>query len=152
VDEYARLREQLKARERELAALKLKLATAGAGPGTLEPPLEVAGTLVWTPRFEGLDRKAHAAVVDEFRNRNRERGFLLLSAATSDEGVSVIVAVSPSLSSSVKAPELMKQLGLRGGGRADFAQGGGVSADAVEALRVKAQELLRARAEAAAGV
>ena len=30
VDEYARLREQLKAREREIQALRMKLATAGA--------------------------------------------------------------------------------------------------------------------------
>jgi alanyl-tRNA synthetase len=144
VDEYARLREQLKAREREVQALKMRLATAGAGPGdAAADQAEVAGAILWTPRFEGLDRKAHAAVVDEFRNRNRERAYALVSAAITEDGVSVIAAVSPSLTGSVKAPDLMKQLGLRGGGRPEFAQGGGVEPGDVDALRGKARELLR---------
>jgi alanyl-tRNA synthetase len=145
VDEYARLREQLKAREREVQSLKMKLATAGGPAGSGEADqVEVAGTIVWTPRFEGLDRKAHAAVVDDFRNRNKDRRFALVSSSIAEDGVSVIAAVSASLTGSVKAPDLMKQLGLRGGGRADFAQGGGVEAGDVDALREKAREVLRA--------
>ena len=58
----------------------------------------------------------------------------------------MIAAVSPSLAGSVKAPDLMKQLGLRGGGRPDFAQGGGVEAGDVDAMRRKARELLRGAA------
>jgi len=150
VDEYARLREQLKARERELQALRMKLATAGSGGSTAsEDQAEVAGAIVWTPRFEGLDRKAHAAVVDDFRNRNKDRRFALVSAALAEDGVSVIAAVSTSLAGTVKAPDVMKQLGLRGGGRADFAQGGGVAPADVDALRSRAGELLRALVEAA---
>ena len=94
VDEYARLREQLKAREREIQALKLKLAT-GAAARRGRRPLEVGGALVWTPRFEGLDRKAHAAVVDDFRNRHKGRRLRAASRPPSTEdGVSVIAAVS----------------------------------------------------------
>jgi alanyl-tRNA synthetase len=147
VEEYARLREQLKARDREIQALRLRLATA-AGPAPGEDLAEVAGALVWTPRFEGLDRRAHAAVVDEFRNRNRDRRFALVSASVADDGVSVIAAVSSSLLGSVRAPELMKELGLRGGGRPEFAQGGGVEAGDVDALRRRAAEVLRGRLEA----
>ncbi len=143
VDEYTRLREQLKARDREIQALKMKLATAGSGRGeAASDQTEVAGAIVWTPRFEGLDRKAHAAVVDEFRNRNRDRRFALVSTSTTDEGVSVITAVSPGLTGSLKAPEVMKKLGLRGGGRPEFAQGGGVEPGDVEVLRERARELL----------
>jgi len=147
VDEYARLREQLKAREREIQALRLKLAT-GAGAAAGEDLAEVGGTLVWTPRHEGLDRKGHAEVVDDFRNRHKSRRFALVSSSVADEGVSVITAVSADLAASLKAPEIMKQLGLRGGGRADFAQGGGVEPGDVEALRKKARELLRGALEA----
>jgi alanyl-tRNA synthetase len=147
VDEYARLREQLKAREREIQALKMKVATAG-GAGAPDAPLEVGGALVWTPRFEGLDRRAHAAVVDEFRNRHRDGRYALVSSSVAEDGVSVIAAVSGSLTQAMKAPELMKQLGLRGGGRPDFAQGGGVAPGDVEDLRRKARELLRAALEA----
>jgi alanyl-tRNA synthetase len=142
VDEYARLREQLKAKDREIQQLRMKVAT-GTG-GTAESDLvEVAGTPLWTPRFEGLDRKAHAAVVDDFRNRHREGKFALVSTAIDDSGVHVISAVSPSLTDRLKAPEIMKRLGLKGGGRADFAQGGGVAPGDVDALRRKAGEVLR---------
>jgi len=144
VDEYARLREQLKAREREIQQLKMKIATGGGGTAGGEADLqEVAGAKVWTPRFDGLDRKAHAAVVDDFRNRNRDRGFALVSTSVDEAGVHVISAVSPSLTDRVKAPEVMKRLGLKGGGRPDFAQGGGVAPGEVDALVRKAGEVLR---------
>jgi alanyl-tRNA synthetase len=151
VDEYAKLREQLKAREREIQQLKTKLATAGTGgAASAEDQADVAGVIVWTPRFEGLDRKAHAAVVDDFRNRNKDRRFVLVSSALAEDGVSVIAAVSPSLTTAVRAPEVMKELGLRGGGRPDFAQGGGVAAGDVDALRRRAAALLRGLVEKAA--
>ena len=142
VDEYAKLREQLKAREREIQALRLKLAT-GAGAAAGEDLTDVGGTLVWTPRHEGLDRKGHAEVVDDFRNRHKSEAFAVVSTSVADDGVSVIAAVSSGLVGSVKAPEVMKRLGLRGGGRPDFAQGGGVAPSDVDALRKKARELLR---------
>ena len=147
VDEYARLREQLRAREREIQALKLKLAT-GASAATSADTAEIAGVLVWTPRFEGLDRKAHAAVVDDFRNRNQGRDFVLLSAAVEAGGVHLISAVSHSLIHRVKAPELMKRLGLRGGGRPDFAQGGGVAPAELDALRQQAANAMKQMIEA----
>jgi alanyl-tRNA synthetase len=148
VDEYARLREQLRAFERENQQLKMKLAT-GASTAASADLREVAGVQVWTPRFEGLDRKAHAAVVDEFRNRNRNRPFVLLSAAVGADGVHVISAVSDSLKDRIQAPEVMKRLGLRGGGRPDFAQGGGVAQGDVDDLRRKAADLVRQMLEAA---
>ena len=147
VDEYARLHDRLKAQEREIQALKMKLATGAAGAGADGELTEVAGVQLWTPRFEGLDKKAHAAVVDDFRNRNRERSFVLLSSAVEGEGVHVISAVSDSLKQRVTAPEVMKRLGLRGGGRPDFAQGGGVAAGDVDALRRKAADVMRAMIE-----
>ncbi len=144
VDEYARLREQLRARDREIQALQVKLATGAGGAGAGDRDLvEVAGAQLWTPRFDGLDRKAHAAVVDDFRNRHRDRGFALVSTSVDAAGVHVISAVSPSLTDRVKAPEIMKRLGLKGGGRPDFAQGGGVAPGDVDALRRKAGEVLR---------
>jgi alanyl-tRNA synthetase len=143
VDEYAKLREQLKARDRELQTLKRKLATAGgAGGDRASDAVDVAGVQVWTPRFEGLDKKAHAAVVDEFRNKNRDRAFVLLSSSVEGDGVHVISAVSSGLTERLKAPEIMKRLGLRGGGRPDFAQGGGVAPADLDALRGKAAEVL----------
>jgi len=146
VDAYAKLRDNLKARDREIQALKMKLATGAAGPagGTASTDLQqVAGVQVWTPRFEGLDGKAHAAVVDDFRNRNKDRAFALVSASIDGEKVHVISAVAASLTDRVKAPEIMKRLGLKGGGRPEFAQGGGVASGDVDTLREKAAEVIK---------
>ena len=147
MDEYAKLREQLKAKEREIQGLKMKLATGTSGASAAQDLVEVGGVQLWTPRFEGLDRKAHAAVVDDFRNRNKDRAFLLVSASIDGDGVNVISAVSDSLKDRVKAPDVMKRLGLRGGGRPDFAQGGGVLPGDVDGLRTKAGEVMRAMLE-----
>ncbi len=142
VDEYARMREEARALQRENERLRLKIATAG-GAVAGGDILELGDVKVWTPRFEGLDRKAHAGLVDNFRNENRERKFAVLSASVDEAGVHVISAVSDSLKDRLKAPEVMKALGLRGGGRPDFAQGGGVAAGDVEELRKKAVEVIR---------
>jgi alanyl-tRNA synthetase len=139
VDEYARLREQLKALQRENDRLKTKLAT-GTGGSAGDDLREVGEAVLWTPRFDGLDRKAHAGVVDDFRNRHRQRPFVIVSTAVDDGGVSVISAVSETLLDRLTAPELMKRLGLRGGGRPDFAQGGGVAPGDVDGLRRRAVE------------
>jgi alanyl-tRNA synthetase len=141
VDEYARLREQLKAREKEIESLKTRLATGASAGG--EESQEIGGAKVWIPRFEGLSKKAHAAVVDEFRNKNRDHPFVLFSSSVDEEGVHVISAVSNSLTERVAAPVLLKKLGLRGGGRPDFAQGGGVSPSDLDALRKRASAIMR---------
>ena len=69
-----------------------------------------------------------------------------VSASIADDGVQrdrrgLAVARRRSL----KAPDVMKQLGLRGGGRPDFAQGGGVAAGDVDAMRRKARSCSVAR-------
>ncbi len=142
VDEYAKLREQLKAREREIQTLKMKVATGG-GQGEAQDLLDVGGVQVWTPRHEGVDKKTHAAVVDDFRNRNKAKSFVLVSSAIDGDGVHVISAVSDSLKDRVKAPEILKRLDVRGGGKADFAQGGGVAPGDLESFRTKATEVMR---------
>jgi alanyl-tRNA synthetase len=142
VDEYAKMRDEIKELRRKNDELKRKAATAG-GALAEGDILRVGDVSVWTPRFEGLDRKAHAAVVDDFRNRHKDTPFALVSAAVDESGVHVISAVSESLSDRVKAPEVMKRLGLRGGGRPDFAQGGGVEPSGIDDLRKRAVEVVK---------
>src|SRR5207247_2204622 len=81
--------------------------------------------------------------VEEFRNKHRDQPFVVLSSSVEGDGVHVIAAVSESLKGRITAPELMKRLGLRGGGRPDFAQGGGVIPADVDALRQKAGDMAR---------
>ncbi len=99
VDEYARLREQLKARERELTALKMKLATSGAaerrrhraGParGSRDAPLDPAfrrarqkgarGRGRRVPQPEQGPRIRAGVDLDLGRRRERDRGRLLVA-------------------------------------------------------------------------
>ena len=74
-------------------------------------------------------------------------GMVELSSSTDAKGVHVIAAVSPSLVPAVKAAEILKRLGLRGGGRGDFAQGGGVEPGELEGMRQRARDLLRSLSE-----
>jgi alanyl-tRNA synthetase len=60
-----------------------------------------------------------------------------------------VAAVSDALAPRIGAPDLLRRLGLRGGGRPDFAQGGGARPDQVEELRERAFSTIRELLEAA---
>ncbi len=140
MDEYAKLKDELKARDREIERLKLKLASGGSGRSEGGDSIEAQGITIWTPLWNDVDRKGHAALVDEYRNKRGDKSFIAISSSASGDGsYSVIVAVSRDVTGRLAAPQLMKELGLRGGGRAEFAQGALGSADDVEALRRNAR-------------
>jgi alanyl-tRNA synthetase len=148
VDEYARLREQLKARDREVQALKARLASGGDAATMARDAEQIAGALVWTPSFDDVDAKTHASIVDALAERNKDRPYAVVSFARSSEAVHVICAVSRSLTDRLKAPEVLKRLGVGGGGRAEFAPGGGGAPADVETARRRAGEVLRELLEA----
>jgi len=64
------------------------------------------------------------------KNRHRDRPYVIVSSTK--DGASLIVSVSDGLKGRLPAPAIMKRLGLRGGGRPDFAQGGGVDPVTIE--------------------
>jgi alanyl-tRNA synthetase len=141
VEDYARIKDELKAKDREIERLKMKLASGGSGRSEGADSVEVSGVTVWTPLFADVDRKGHAALVDEYRQKHGDRKFVAVSSSSQGDGAhSVIVAVSRDVMGRLPAPHLMKELGLRGGGRPEFAQGALSAAEDVEALRRKARE------------
>ena len=141
VDEYAKLKDDLKAKDREIERLKVKLASGGGARAEGGDTVEVKGITLWTPLFGDVDRKGHAALVDEYRQKRGDTNFIAVSSAKSEDGShSVIVAVSRDITGRLAAPRLMKELGLRGGGRPEFAQGSLGAGESVETLRRFAQE------------
>ncbi len=117
--------ERLKSLEREVASLKLKLASgdAGASGGTVD----VDGVRLVTRIAEGLSIPELRNLSDTLRARLASG---VVVVGTSREGrTSVVAAVTPDLTGRLPASRIAarigKALGGSGGGKADLAQAGG---------------------------
>ena len=112
--------------EKDMASLKTKLATAGSGD-VLSQAQDVQGIKVLALNLEGADAKSLRETADQFKNKLGSAVVLL--AAVEDDKVSLVAGVTQDLTAKLKAGELMgyvaSQLGGKGGGRPDMAQGGG---------------------------
>jgi len=112
--------------EKDLAALKTKLATAGSGDLSSQA-VDVKGIKVLALNLDGADAKSLRDTADQFKNKLGSSVVLL--AAVEEGKVSLVAGVTQDLTAKLKAGELMRvvaeQLGGKGGGRPDMAQGGG---------------------------
>jgi len=119
--------------EKDLAALKTKLATAGS-VDLLGQAQEVAGVKVLVLNLEGADSKSLRDSVDQFKNKLGTSVVLL--AAVEDGKVALVAGVTQDATSKIKAGDLMRfvaeQLGGKGGGRPDMAQGGGTDVSSLD--------------------
>lgn len=120
--------------EKDLAGLKTKLATAGSGD-VLTQAIDVAGIKVLALNLDGADAKSLRDTADHFKNKLGSAVVLL--AAVEDGKVSLIAGVTQDITAKVKAGDLMGyvagQIGGKGGGRPDMAQGGGTDVAALDA-------------------
>lgn len=137
VDRIRALTERQKRLERELEALKAK-AASGATADLANAAIEIEGIRVLASRLEGFDAKALRDAVDRLK---QQLGDAVIVLAGTGEGKAALVAgVSGKAAGRVKAGELLghiaSQIGGKGGGRPDLAQGGGEDGPAlVSALR-----------------
>jgi alanyl-tRNA synthetase len=125
-DKLRTLLDRQKKLERELDAMKAK--AAGAAVADLAgSAVEIGGIRVLAARIEGLDAKALRDAVDNLKQQLRDAVVLLAGAA--DGKVALIAGVSGAALGPIKAGELLAhvagQIGGKGGGRPDMAQGGG---------------------------
>jgi len=120
--------------EKDLATLKTKLATAGSGD-VLSQAVEVAGIKVLALNLDGADAKSLRETADQFKNKLGSAVVLL--ATVEDDKVALIAGVTQDATGKVKAGDLMGfvagQLGGKGGGRPDMAQGGGTNVAGLDA-------------------
>ena len=118
--------ERLKVAERDVDALKMRLATA-AGGDLLDDVVEIAGVQCLISHLDGQDPKTLRDTLDRVKNR-LSQGVVVL-ATVRDDKVNLIAGVTDNLTDRVKAGDLVgfiaPQVGGRGGGRADMAQAGG---------------------------
>ncbi|WP_322043120.1 alanine--tRNA ligase [Paraburkholderia sp. J67] len=120
------VQDQVKALEKELGALKSKLASS-QGDELAGQAIEVNGVHVLAATLEGADSKTLRETVDKLKDKLKSAAIVL--AAVEGGKVSLIAGVTAEASKKVKAGELVnfvaQQVGGKGGGRPDMAQAGG---------------------------
>jgi alanyl-tRNA synthetase len=125
-DKLRALLDRQKKLERELEGLKAKAANAAVAD-LAASAVDVGGIRVLTARVEGLDVKALRDAVDGLKQQLRDAVVVLAGAAGGK--VALIAGVSGAALGRIKAGELLGhvagQIGGKGGGRPDMAQGGG---------------------------
>ncbi|MBI4741977.1 MAG: alanine--tRNA ligase [Betaproteobacteria bacterium] len=122
--------EQVRKLERELAALKGKLASA-QGDDLLARAVDIKGAKVLAVTMDGADLTALRETMDKLRDKLKSAAIVLASTAGegSQKRVTLIAGVTADLTAKVKAGDLVnmvaRQVGGKGGGRPDMAQAGG---------------------------
>jgi len=122
----AQVQDQVKTLEKEVAALKSKLA-AGQGDELVSKAVDVNGIKVLAATMEGADVATLREAMDKLKDKLQTAAIVLASVA--DGKVSLIAGVTKDATGKVKAGELVnfvaQQVGGKGGGRPDMAQAGG---------------------------
>lgn len=112
--------------ERELDTLKSKLASSQSGDLASEAE-SVAGLKVLARRLDNVDAKGLRQMMDQLRNK-LDNAVIVLATVSGDK-VALVAGVSTQLTDRLHAGKLLNhvasQIGGKGGGRADMAQGGG---------------------------
>ena len=110
--------------QKEIESLKGRLANT-AGNDLMSGLQDIGGISVLSTIVEGADAKSLRGIADQVRSK-MQRGVFML-AAVEGEKASLVAGVTQNLTDQIKAGELLKfvtdQVGGKGGGRADMAQG-----------------------------
>lgn len=118
--------DQVRTLEKELAALKGKLASA-QGDELLSQAIDVKGLKVLAAMLEGADAKALRETMDKLKDKLKSAAIVL--AAVDGGKVQLAAGVTADSTSKVKAGELVnfvaQQVGGKGGGKPDMAMAGG---------------------------
>lgn len=112
--------------EKELDSLKSKLASS-AGSDLASSAYEVSGVKILAEQLEGADSKILRDTVDQLKNKLGTAA-IILSSVDGDK-ITLIAGVTKDTTDKIRAGDLVShvadQVGGKGGGRPDMAQGGG---------------------------
>ena len=120
--------DQVKSLEKEIAALKGKLASS-QGDELMLQAVDIKGLKVLAARLEGADAKTLRDTMDKLKDKLKTAVIVL--AAVDGDKVQIAAGVTNDATSKVKAGELVnfvaQQVGGKGGGKADMAMAGGTA-------------------------
>ncbi len=125
----AQVLEQVKGLEKDVAALKGRLASS-QGSSLLDQAVEVQGIKVLAVRLDGADAKTLRETMDKLKDKLKTAAIVL--ATTDGDKVQVAAGVTPDTVGRIKAGDLVnfvaQQVGGKGGGKPDMAMAGGTNA------------------------
>ncbi|SFL87999.1 alanine--tRNA ligase [Variovorax sp. OV329] len=126
--------DQVRALEREIGALKGKLASS-QGDELVSQAVDVNGIKVLAAKLEGADAKTLRDTMDKLKDKLKTAAIVL--AAVDGSKVQLAAGVTADAMGKVKAGELVnfvaQQVGGKGGGKPDMAMAGGTDAAALPA-------------------
>ena len=121
--------DQVKALEKELAALKGKLASS-QGDELVGQAVDVKGLKVLAARLDGADAKTLRETMDKLKDKLKTAAIVL--ATVDGDKVQLAAGVTRDATTKLKAGELVnfvaQQVGGKGGGKPDMAMAGGTDA------------------------
>jgi alanyl-tRNA synthetase len=139
--------EQVKALEKEVAALKGKLASS-QGDDLMLQAVDVKGIKVLAAVLNGADAKTLRDTLDKLKDKLKTAAIVL--AAVDGNKVQLAAGVTADSTGKVKAGELVnfvaQQVGGKGGGKADMAMAGGTDASNLDAALKSVQAWVAERA------
>ena len=125
----AQVLDQMKSLEKEMAALKAKMASS-QGNELMTQAVEVKGVKVLSALLPGADAKTLRDTMDKLKDKLKTAVIVL--AAVDGDKVQLAAGVTPDTTGKVKAGELVnfvaQQVGGKGGGKPDMAMAGGTDA------------------------
>jgi alanyl-tRNA synthetase len=147
LDRVRTLRESLKDTEKQLATVQSRLANSIVDQLVANAAPLAPNTRIVTAQVE----VSNAQELELYADRIKEKGIEIVVVGASLEGKAILLsAVKPDVTKAFKnvsAGNIIKQLSEKvdgkGGGRADFARGGGSSPSKLPAAMAAAQELVK---------
>ncbi len=138
--------EQVRALEKEVAALKGKLASA-QGDELVAQAIDLQGVKLLAARLDGADAKTLRETMDKLKDKLKT-AVIVLGVVQGDK-VQVAAGVTADTTAKVKAGELVNfvagQLGGKGGGKPDMAMAGGTEPAKLGAALASVQAWVQAK-------
>jgi alanyl-tRNA synthetase len=132
--------EQMRSLEKEVAALKGKLASS-QGDELMLQAVDIKGLKVLSARLEGADAKTLRDTMDKLKDKLKTAVIVL--AAVEGDKVQIAAGVTADSTGKIKAGELVNfvalQVGGKGGGKADMAMAGGTEPAKIDAALASVQ-------------
>ena len=138
--------DHVKALEKELSALKGKLASA-QGDELVNQAVDIGGVKLLAATLQGADTKTLRDTMDKLKDKLKTAVIVL--AAVDGDKVQIAVGVTMDTTGKVKAGELVNylaaQVGGKGGGKADMAMAGGTEPAKLPAALASVQAWVAAK-------